>query len=61
MCASRGKLTKLNYLDIKQLLDRHIAQNKRGSLTSREVNFWYRKFMIAAKEMNYGKARWMQK
>jgi hypothetical protein len=37
MCGSRGKLAKLYYLDNKQLLDRGIAQNKRGTLTSREV------------------------
>jgi hypothetical protein len=36
-CASRGNLAKPNYLDIKQLLDRCIAQNKRGTLTSTEI------------------------
>jgi hypothetical protein len=34
MYASRGSLAKVNYLDIKHLLD---SQNKRGTLTSREV------------------------
>ncbi len=29
MCTSRGKLAKLNYMDIKQLLDRKVIQNKR--------------------------------
>jgi hypothetical protein len=36
-CASRGNLAKLNYLDIKQSLDRCISQNKKGTLTSREI------------------------
>jgi hypothetical protein len=31
MYASRGNLAKLNYLDIKQLLDRKAIENKRGT------------------------------
>ncbi len=34
---SKGKLAKLNYMDIKLLLDRCIVKNKRGSLTEREI------------------------
>jgi hypothetical protein len=37
MYASRVNLAKLNHLDIEHLLDRRIAQNKRGTLTSGEV------------------------
>jgi hypothetical protein len=36
-CASRGNHAKLNFLDIKQLLDRCMTQNKRGTLTSGEI------------------------
>ncbi len=34
---SKGKLTKLNYMDIKLLLDRQIVKNKRGSLSEKEI------------------------
>jgi hypothetical protein len=34
---SRGKLAKLYYMEIKQLLDRKVIQNKRGTLTNREI------------------------
>jgi hypothetical protein len=37
MYGSKGKLAKLNCMDIKLLLDRHIVKNKRGSLTEREI------------------------
>ena len=37
MYGSKGKLAKLNYMDIKLLLDRCIVKNKRGSLTEREI------------------------
>jgi hypothetical protein len=37
MYARKGNLAKLNYMDINHLLDRHIAQNKRDTLTSGEV------------------------
>jgi hypothetical protein len=37
MYRSKGKLAKLNYMDIKLLLDRRIVKNKRGSLTEREI------------------------
>jgi hypothetical protein len=33
MCASRGSLAKLNYMDIKQILDRKAIENKQGILT----------------------------
>jgi hypothetical protein len=33
----KGKLAKLNYLEIKLLLDRCIVKNKRGSLSEREI------------------------
>jgi hypothetical protein len=33
----KGKLVKLNCMDIKLLLDRRIAKNKKGSLTDREI------------------------
>jgi hypothetical protein len=37
MYGSKGKLAKLNYLEIKLLIDRHIVKNKRGSLSEREI------------------------
>ncbi len=37
MYRSKGKLAKLNYLEIKLLLDRRIVKNKRGSLSEREI------------------------
>jgi hypothetical protein len=37
MYRSKGKLAKLNYMDIKPLLDRRIVKNKRSSLTDREI------------------------
>jgi hypothetical protein len=37
MYGNKGKLAKLNYMDIKLLLDRRIVKNKRGSLTEREI------------------------
>ena len=37
MYGSKGKLAKLNYMDIKLLLDRQIVKNKRGSLLKRDI------------------------
>ncbi len=37
MCRQGGKLTKLNYIDIKKMLDRQQALNKKGTLTDREI------------------------
>jgi hypothetical protein len=37
MYASRGNLAKLNYLDIKQILDMQAIENKRGTLANREI------------------------
>jgi hypothetical protein len=37
MYGSKEKLAKLNYTDIKLLLDRRIVKNKRGSLTERKI------------------------
>ncbi len=37
MYGSKGKLAKLNYMDINLLLDRRIVKNKRGNLTEREI------------------------
>jgi hypothetical protein len=37
MYGGRGKLAKLNYMDIKQMLDRQIVQNKKGTLMEREI------------------------
>ncbi len=34
---SKGKLAKLNYMDIKLLLDRQILKNKRGSLSEKVI------------------------
>jgi hypothetical protein len=36
MYRSKGKLAKLNYLEIKLVLDRRIVKNKTGSLSERE-------------------------
>jgi hypothetical protein len=37
MCSSRGLLAKLNYMDIKQILDRKVIENKRGTSTNGEI------------------------
>jgi hypothetical protein len=37
MCASRGPLAKLNYIDIKQILDRKVTEDKQGTLTNGEI------------------------
>jgi hypothetical protein len=37
MCTSRGLLAKLNYMDIKQILDRKAIENKQGTLTMGEI------------------------
>jgi hypothetical protein len=37
MYRGRGKLDRLNYMDIKQMLDRQIIQNKKGTLMDREI------------------------
>jgi hypothetical protein len=33
----KGKLAKLNYIDIKLILDRQIVKNKKGSLLEKEI------------------------
>jgi hypothetical protein len=43
MCAIKGKLAKLNYMEIKQLLDRKVIENKRGTLTNREIKLLVKK------------------
>jgi hypothetical protein len=37
MCWQGGKLAKLNYMDIKKMLDRQQASNKKGTLTNGEI------------------------
>jgi hypothetical protein len=37
MFTSKGKLTKLICMDIKQIFDRQIVQNKKGTLTNGEI------------------------
>jgi hypothetical protein len=37
MCARKGNLAKLNYMQIKQLIDKKVVENKRGTLTQREI------------------------
>ena len=37
MYGSKGKLAKLNYMDINLLLDRQIVKNKRGSLSEKDI------------------------
>jgi hypothetical protein len=45
MYGIQGKLARLNYMDIKLLLDRRIVKNNRGSLTDREIQtlikYWH--------------------
>jgi hypothetical protein len=48
MYGSKGKLAKLNYMDIKLLLDRCIVKYKRGSLTEREIQMLIRTGMTGA-------------
>jgi hypothetical protein len=49
MYRSKGELAKFNYMDIKLLLDRRIAKNKKGSLTDREIQLlvkdWHDRFL----------------
>ncbi len=37
ICRGGGKLAKLNYMDIKKMLDRQQAFNKKGTLTDGEI------------------------
>jgi hypothetical protein len=37
MCARKGNLAKLNYMEIKQLVDRKVIENKKGMLTQGEI------------------------
>ncbi len=37
MCGRGGYLAKLNYMDIKKMLDRRQALNKKGILTNGEI------------------------
>ena len=37
MCARKGNLAKLNYMEIKQLIDRKVIENKKGMLTQGEI------------------------
>jgi hypothetical protein len=37
MCARKGNLAKLNYMEIKQLIDRKIIENKKGMLIQGEI------------------------
>jgi hypothetical protein len=37
MCGRGGYLAKLNYMDIKKMLDRQQALNKKGRLTDGEI------------------------
>ncbi len=37
MCARKGNLVKLNYMEIKQLIDRKVIENKKGTLTQGEI------------------------
>jgi hypothetical protein len=44
MYASRGNLARLNYKDIKQLLDRKAIEHKRGTLTNGEIQLLVKEF-----------------
>jgi hypothetical protein len=35
MCARKGNLTKLNYMEIKQLIDRKVIENKKEDANTR--------------------------
>jgi hypothetical protein len=37
MCARKGNLAKLNDMEIKQLIDRKVIENKKGTLTQGEI------------------------
>jgi hypothetical protein len=54
MCGQEGQLTKLNYMDIKKMLDRQQALNNKGVLTDGEVKSlvkdWHNK--RSEKELN---------
>jgi hypothetical protein len=49
MCASR-RLASLNYMDIKQILDRKAAENKRGTLTMGEIKLLVQEIHNSRKE-----------
>jgi hypothetical protein len=52
MCASRGLLAKLNYMDIKQILDRKAIENKQGTLTMGKIWLLVREFHNQQGESN---------
>ena len=56
MCGRGGYLAKLNYMDIKKMLDRQQALNKKGTLTDGEIRSlvkkWHDNRMEA--ELNHG-------
>jgi hypothetical protein len=55
MCQQGRKLAKLNYMDIKKMLDRQQALNKKETLANREIKSlvkdWYDR--RSAKELNH--------
>jgi hypothetical protein len=57
MCASRGKLAKLNYMEIKQLFDRKVIKNKRGTLTNGVIKLLVQQIHDHRREMNYSMAQ----
>ncbi len=56
MCGRGGYLAKLNYMDIKKMLDRRQALNKKGTLMDGEIKSlvkeWHDKRTEA--ELNHG-------
>jgi hypothetical protein len=52
MRAGRGSLAKLNYMDIKQNLDRKAIENKQGTLTTGEIQLLVREIHDRQGESN---------
>jgi hypothetical protein len=67
MCASGG-LAKLNYMDIKLILDQKAVENKQGTLTTREIQLLVQEIHDYCEEckldlgtsLEQGRKRWKQ-
>jgi hypothetical protein len=55
MCERGGYIARLNYIDIKNMLDRRKVSNKEGTLTEGEIKLLVRKWQHrrAEEEMNH--------
>ena len=49
-CGQGGELSKLNYMEIKTMLDRGQALNKKGTLTDREIKSLVQEWHVSRPE-----------